>query len=391
MRAEDGLKAVCRRKDEFLAMLAHELRNPLNAIQGALAILGQSEALPQTLEMARGMIGRQVRNMSRLIDDLLDVSRITHGKMPLAKELVNLAAVVESAIETCLPLMQSRQHLLDVNVPEGPVLLEVDPGRLEQVLSNLLDNAAKYTEVGGRLCISVSLEGGQAVLRIKDTGIGMTDDTLSKVFDLFVQADRTLDRSQGGLGIGLTLVKSIVEMHGGTVTAQSDGLGRGSEFTVHLPAWNGSPSAARRREQGAPMRILVVDDNIDTTHGLALLLKRSGHEVRTAYRGEEALPAARAFLPEVVVLDIGLSGMDGYQVGRLLRAEKGLARVCIIAVSGYGNEKDRIRSRDAGFDHYLIKPIDMTMMDALLLAVSCPGRRAGRPRAQTAAEGHTET
>jgi signal transduction histidine kinase/CheY-like chemotaxis protein len=378
--AEDGLKEASRRKDEFLAMLAHELRNPLASIQSGLAILAQSGAAPQTLEVARGLIGRQVGNISRLIDDLLDLSRITHGKMALDKQTVSLQAAVQSAIESCLPLIQSRQHVIELNVPEEPVLLEVDPGRLEQVLSNLLNNAAKYTERGGRLSISASLESGEAVVRIKDTGIGMTHATLSKVFDLFTQENGSLDRFQGGLGIGLTIVKTLVELHGGTVKAESDGPGRGSEFTVRLPTSSGIVVVPHVSDatypRGERLRILVVDDNMETSDGLTLLLQLSGHEVRAAYRGDEVLPAAKSFLPEAVLLDIGLPGMDGIEVARRVRAEKSLARVCLIAVSGYGREEDRVRSREAGFDHHLLKPVDMKMLQALLAKVFCVSREA---------------
>ena len=317
-RAEGELKEACRRKDELLAMVAHELRNPLNAIQGALEIVGHREANSETLEVARGMIGRQVRNISRLIDDLLDVSRITQGKLALRKQIVSLGAAVENAIDTCLPLIKSRQHTIEVNVRKEPILLEADSGRLEQVLSNLLNNAAKYMEPGGRLSITAAIESGQAVLRIKDAGMGMTEETLSKVFDLFVQADTSLEHFQGGLGIGLALVKNLVELHGGTVKAESEGLGRGSEFTVRLPAWSAIVTDQRRRhatyQQGVQMGISVVDDKRRETDCLAMPLKLSSHEYCATYRGDEALRAASAFPLEAALLDIGLPGRDGYQL-----------------------------------------------------------------------------
>jgi signal transduction histidine kinase/CheY-like chemotaxis protein len=376
-RAEGALAEACRRRDEHVAMLAHELRNPLNAIQGALALLGNSDAAGQTLEASRGMIARQVKSMSRLIDDLLDVSRIKLGKMRIVKEVVSLAEAVENAIETCRPLIQSHRHTLEVNLPEQPILLEADPGRLEQVLSNLLNNAAKFTEPGGRLRVSGSLDGGQAVLRVQDTGTGMTGQMLSRVFDLFAQADRLPGRAPGGLGIGLTLVRSIIEMHGGTVTAESDGPGAGSEFTVKLPASRDIAAVPPRSEVTNPparLQILVVGDNPHAADNLALLLRLAGYDVRSAHRGDEALAAAKALLPDAVLVDIDMPGIDGYQVATRMRAVTSLARSCLIAFSGQDREEDRIRSRRAGFDYHLTKPIDLKMVNEFLPTFFCRPR-----------------
>jgi signal transduction histidine kinase len=259
-RAAIELKNACRRRDEFAARIAHELRSPLNAIQSALAIAGRRDATSETVDVAREMIGRQVRNISRLIDDLLDVSRTTHGKITLRRRSMNLATAVRNSVDTCFPLIESRQQTIDVSLSEDPIMLEADSGRLEQVLCNLLNNAAKYTKPGGRLSVRASLEGGLAVLRVKDTGIGMTEKILSKVFDPFVQAESSLDHSQGGLGIGLTIVRSLVELHGGTVTAQSDGLGRGSEFTVRLPAGREIEAAQAWNEAERPVSLSQLPD-----------------------------------------------------------------------------------------------------------------------------------
>jgi CheY-like chemotaxis protein len=319
---------------------------------------------------------RQLAALVRLVDDLLDVSRITRGKVQLRPEPVELAEVVARAVETSTPLIQSRRHELKVSLPPGPVRLTADPTRLAQVLANLLNNAAKYTEEGGRIRLTAERQGGDAVVRVRDTGIGIPADVLPRVFELFAQADRSLDRAQGGLGIGLTLVKSLVEMHGGGVQARSEGLGRGSEFVVRLPApaiaAAPEPKGGRKpTEVGWPRRrILVVDDNVDSTNALAKMLTRLySQEVRVAHDGPEALAAAGEFRPEIVLLDIGLPGMDGYEVARRLRSRPKAEGLLLVALTGWGQESDRDRAREAGFDRHLVKPVDPeTLRDLLSLS-----------------------
>ncbi len=372
-RAQEALKEADRRKDEFLAMLAHELRNPLAPVRNALHVLRASGGAGPAAEGVREMMERQVGHMVRLVDDLLEVSRITRGKIELRKERVELAAVVRSAVETSRPLIEAARHGLTVSLPPGPVPLEADPVRLAQVVANLLNNAAKYTEECGQIWLAARRDGGAAVVSVRDSGVGIRADVLPRVFDLFAQADGTLQRAQGGLGIGLTLVKRLVEMHGGTVTAHSEGPGKGSEFVVRLPLAGEARPAAAAPQAGEPpaaaaRRILVVDDNRDAADSLGLLLRFLGHEVRVAHDGPAALEAARAWRPAVVLLDIGMPGMDGYAVARALRALPELEGVVLIALTGWGQEEDRRRSRAAGFDHHLIKPVDLEALQALLAA-----------------------
>jgi signal transduction histidine kinase/DNA-binding response OmpR family regulator len=361
------------RKDEFLAMLAHELRNPLAPIRTGLDLLALAGADPDVVSPMR----RQVVHLAHLVDDLLDVSRITRGTIDLRVQEVDVTKIVAGAVETSRPLIEARGHDLSVSLPSGPLRVKGDPVRLTQVLTNLLNNAAKYTPDRGSVSVSAEEEGGEVVLRICDTGSGIAPDMLPRVFDLFVQADRSLDRAQGGLGIGLTLVRRLVEMHGGTVQAFSEGLGMGSELVVRLPA-----VAAERGEvpeqspeteessmsdgESAARRVLVVDDNADAAGTLAMLLRLGGHEVRVAHDGNAALEAARPFAPEVVLLDIGLPGLDGYEVARRMRSRPETAGALLVAVSGYGQEEDRRRSREAGFDHHLIKPVDFQVLRDVL-------------------------
>ena len=360
-----------RRKDEFLAMLAHELRNPLASISSAAQLFGQLET-EADLEWAKDVVQRQVKHLSRLIDDLLDVSRITRGKISLRKEVLNLSPIVSSAVEVVRPLMEERKHELVVSVTNGALRLEGDSLRLEQILVNLLTNAAKYTESGGRISLSATHEQDSIVVKVRDNGMGIPADLLPRVFDLFVQGDRTMARSEGGLGIGLTLVQKLTEMHGGTVIAESAGLGSGSEFTVRLPAITkpgegkpqGQSSFPRIARQSS--RVMVVDDNVDTAAGLAKLLKLLGHDVVVAHDGPESIEIARAHRPEVILLDIGLPQMNGYEVVRQLRQEPCCKTSLIIALSGYGQEEDRRKSLEAGFDHHLIKPVDFDTLLALL-------------------------
>jgi two-component system CheB/CheR fusion protein len=364
-RRAKQLAQADRRKDEFLAMLGHELRNPLAPLKNATVLL----RLKGTPDAEVQVIDRQVGQLARLVDDLLDVARINRGKIKLQKETIELAAVVERAIEISRPLIAARRHELIEALPREPIYLEADPVRLAQVLANLLNNAAKYTEPGGRIRLRAERQGQQVVLRVRDNGVGIAPKMLPRVFDLFAQADRTLDRSQGGLGIGLTLVKRLVELHGGRVRAVSRGLGKGSEFVVRLPVLGTPPPpgpAASVKPVRAGSRILVVDDNADAAGTLALLLQVKGHEVSTAHDGPTALELARAYHPGVVFLDIGLPGMDGYEVARRLRGQPDCPPCLLIALTGYGRDEDRRRGAEAGFDHYLVKPVDPEELQMLL-------------------------
>jgi signal transduction histidine kinase len=371
-RAEEALREADRRKDEFLAMLAHELRNPLAPIKNAAQVFRVLGPADTNLQYAREVIDRQVGHLSRLVDDLLDVSRITRGKISLQKERLEVATVVARAVETSRPLIESRGHDLVVSLPGEPVSLLGDLTRLSQVVSNLLTNAAKYTPEGGRIWLTVAREADEVAVEVRDTGVGIPPDMLGRVFELFTQVDRSLDRSEGGLGIGLTLVRSLVELHGGTVEAQSDGPGRGSRFVVRLPALADGDRKGVRPEDpparaGSPARrILVVDDNGDAADSLALLLSIAGHATRTARDGPQALAAAEEFRPEVVILDLGLPGIDGYEMARRLRERYGPDAPLLVALTGYGQEEDRRRSHEAGFDHHVVKPPDLAILESLL-------------------------
>jgi PAS domain S-box-containing protein len=359
-----------RRKDEFLAMLGHELRNPLAPIRSAVHLLrGQCGADSQA-EQLLGIIERQTGHMARLVDNLLDVSRITRGKVELQKESINLSTVVQRALETVRPLVDERRHQVDVQTTPEPIWLEADPSRLEQVLANLLNNAAKYTEEGGRIGLTLGQENGCAVVRVRDNGIGIRPEMLPRIFEMFTQADSVTGRLQEGLGIGLTLVRSLVELHGGSVTAHSFGPGKGSQFVVRLPLSAAENVQAPEETQlpprtVRPLRILCVDDNVDGAQALSLLLQYQGHEVRVANDGPSALQKARTFLPEVVLLDIGMPGMSGYEVAIQLR-QIGLKRTLVVAVTGFGQEEDRKRSREAGIDDHLVKPVDISALHNLL-------------------------
>jgi PAS domain S-box-containing protein len=371
-RAQEALAEADRRKDEFLAMLAHELRNPLAPIRNAAQVLNLLGPADANLQWARDVIERQVRHLARLVDDLLDVSRITRGKIALHKEAVELAVVVARAVETARPLIDARRQELTVTLPPGPVRVEADPTRLAQVVSNLLNNASKFTEEGGHVRLAVERSGGEVRVSVRDSGIGIPADLLPQVFDLFTQGDRSLARSEGGLGIGLTVVKSLVEMQGGRVSVSSAGPGQGSEFVVRLPALEPAPSpTAEGGETGpppgpaSPRRVLVVDDNEDAAESLALLLRVAGHEARTAYDGPTALTAVDAFRPEVVILDIGLPRMDGYEVARRLRERAAGPRPLLVTLTDYGQEDDRRRAGEAGFDAHLVKPADLAALHRL--------------------------
>ena len=318
---------------------------------------------------------RQVEQLVRLVDDLLDVSRVMRGKIDLRREPVEFAAVVARAVETAQPLIDAQGHRLDISLPQESLLLSADPVRLAQVIGNLLTNATKYTEASGHILLSARRDGGTAVLRVRDTGIGIAPDMLPHVFDLFVQVDHAASRSQGGLGIGLTLVKNLVEMHGGTVEAHSGGLGRGSEFVVRLPLAapghrdsGDNPAGGRRPEptRQSGRRVMVVDDNRDAAESLAMLLGLQGHEVTVAHDGPSALELAQSFRPAAVFLDLGMPGMDGYEVARRLRRQPGLEGVVLAALTGWGQPEDRRRTAEAGFDHHLVKPPEPDVVQGLL-------------------------
>jgi PAS domain S-box-containing protein len=364
-----------QRKDEFLAMLAHELRNPLAPIRNAVQVLRLVGAGDGQADWARDVIDRQVQHLTRLVDDLLDVSRITRGKIQLQKAPIALAAVVGRAVETIRPLMDGRRHALTTALPTEPLWVHGDMTRLAQILGNLLTNAAKYTPDGGLICLAAERAGAEAIVRVKDNGAGIGLDLLPRVFDLFAQGDQSLDRSEGGLGIGLALVRSLVQLHGGRVEAHSDGPGRGSEFIVFLPALAGPPAAepaiVRSTEDDVEFgrsgrRVLVVDDNRDSAASIALLLQLWGHEVREAHDGPDALTLARQFQPEIVLLDIGLPGENGLEVAGRLRREPGLEQTVLVAMTGYGQEEDRRRSQAAGFQHHLVKPLEPEGLERLL-------------------------
>jgi PAS domain S-box-containing protein len=376
-RAED-LAGADRRKDQFLAMLAHELRNPLAPIRNAVELMRQVETIDPAFQPSREMVERQVKHLARLVDDLLDVSRITQGSIRLRKEAVNLGNVIERAIEATRPLIDSRAHDLKVQLPTDPIRLEADPTRLEQILTNLLNNAAKYTMPGGQIRIAAALEGGEAVVRVRDNGIGVPPDVLDRVFEPFVQSEGSLARSEGGLGIGLTLVRSLVEMHGGSVEATSPGLGQGSEFVVRLPAnVPAEKGASSMPEPDVPfpsrgLRVLVVEDNVDAAESLSALLRLWGHEVRMVHDGLAAIDAAREQHPEVVLLDIGLPGLDGYQVAKRLREDSSMDGTLLVAMTGYGQPEDRRRSREAGIHHHFVKPVEPFVLRTLLSNLGAP-------------------
>jgi signal transduction histidine kinase/ActR/RegA family two-component response regulator len=375
-----ALREADRRKNEFLAILAHELRNPLAPIRNAVEVLGLQDPPDPAVQWPREIIERQVHHLNRMVDDLLDVSRITQAKFNLHKEPVQVATVLARAIETSQPLIEARKHRLSIETPTEPLWVQGDRVRLAQVVANLLNNAAKYTAEGGQIWLSAEREAGEVSLRVRDTGIGIPADLLPRVFDAFTQEERSPDRAQGGLGIGLALVRSLVELHGGRVEARSAGRGQGSEFVVYLPALAEAPPMAvspvkSNGDSKVPTRrILIVDDNIDSAETLGLLLRLGGHEVKTAYSGPSALEAARLERPEIVMLDIGMPGMDGLEVARRLREEVGLKDVLLVAMTGYGQDEDRRRTEGAGFNTHLVKPVDVERLNAIF--ASWPGADA---------------
>jgi two-component system CheB/CheR fusion protein len=387
-RAEEALREADHRKDEFLATLAHELRNPLAPIRNAVQILRKKGGADSGLLFARDIIDRQVQQLARLVDDLLDVSRITRGMIELRKERAEVSAIVEHALETSRPLIEAARHKLTVTFAAEPLWVMADVTRMAQVLSNLLNNAAKYTQPGGNLQLAVERDGGEAVIRVRDDGIGIPPEMLSRIFEMFTQVDTSLERSQGGLGIGLTIAQRLVEMHGGVLEATSGGSDRGSELTVRLPLPAESAAApAGEEEDGEPaassrarsaLRVLVVDDNSDSAESLAIWLELVGHDVRTAYDGQQALAVARELRPDVIFLDIGMPGMSGYEVARRLREQPETRDVLLLAMTGWGQEEDRRRSREAGFDEHLVKPLDPKGLEERLAELAAQRGKSSR-------------
>jgi len=367
-----------RRKNEFLAMLAHELRNPLAPIRNAVEILRHGEITSDNLHWVQDVIDRQVQQLVRLVDDLLDISRITRGKIKVRSEPIEVNEIVQRAIEMSRPLVESREQVLHANIARDEMIVGGDPIRLVQVIGNLLNNASKYTEKGGEIWVTTVSDGDRIKIRVRDSGVGIPANMLRAIFDLFMQVDHSLDRSQGGLGIGLTLVRSLVQMHGGEVEAFSPGANQGSEFVVTLPRLKviaAEPSSDRNFEQPeAPQncRVLVVDDNIDSAQSLSMLLQLRGHSTSMAHNGLAALDSAEQFRPDLILLDIGLPGMDGYEVARRLRRHPDLRRTVIAALTGYGRAEDVKLSREAGFDHHLVKPVDVRRLDELFNSLAVP-------------------
>ncbi|HEX5031835.1 MAG TPA: ATP-binding protein [Candidatus Eisenbacteria bacterium] len=371
-RREEALLVADQRKDEFLATLAHELRNPLAPLLNGLHLIRLAGGDPELVTQSREMMERQVGQMVHLIDDLLDVSRITQGKLTLRLERLDVAGVVRGAIETSRPIIDDRSHTLSVDLPSEPVLVDGDPTRLAQVLSNLLNNGAVYTNRGGRLELRVELESGWVAIRVRDNGLGMNPDTLARVFDLYTQARPTPDTPRIGLGIGLHLSRRLVEMHGGRLEAASEGPGAGSEFVIHIPAASGiGTPAPQRRSSPASLpvflrRVVVADDNADSAESLALLLRMAGADVRTAHDGEEALEVMALFHPDVAFIDIGMPSMSGYDVAMKTRRSPWGHGLVLIALTGWGQSEDKRVSREAGFDIHLVKPVSASQLHALL-------------------------
>lgn len=363
------LQVALRARDHFLAVISHELRNPLTALSSGLQLLKLSAGNHTVVESTQEMMERQMKQIVRLVDDLLDVSRITAGKLELHKEKVAIASILKDAVEASRALIDAGRHELIVALPPCPVLLDADPIRLAQVFLNLLNNAAKYSEPGKKIRLTARLDGAEVEVSVKDDGIGIPADKLIHVFQVFMQVDTSWQRMQGGMGIGLSLVKEFVELHGGRVEARSGGLGQGSEFVVRLPLASGNahlPSVAVAKPRGPSQRILVVDDNRDAAESLAMLLKVIGHEVRTAHDGEAAVTAAEEYQPRLVLMDLGMPEVDGYEAARRMRAQPWGANLFLVALTGWGAEVDRQRTREAGFDRHLVKPVDLDAITKLV-------------------------
>ncbi len=364
------LSEADRRKDEFLATLAHELRNPLAPIRNGLQILRTTQD-PAAIERTRGMMERQLTQMVHIVDDLLDMSRISQGKLQLRRDRVKLKEVLNTALETSRPIIEAGGHKLSVVLPVEPIFVDADATRLGQVFSNLLNNAAKYSEREGRIELKAEVRGREVEVRIADAGVGIPQEMLPKIFEMFSQVDRSLEKSQGGLGIGLTLVKRLTEMHGGSVEASSSGPGMGSEFVVRLPVDLSEPQRQPIESNGPPpprarRRILIADDNLDAAESLMELLQILGNDVRVANDGMEAVHAAGELKPDVILLDIGMPNLNGYEACRRIREQTWSEKTVLIALTGWGQDEDRRRSSEAGFDHHLVKPVDLTALQKLL-------------------------
>ncbi len=370
-RAEAALRENDRRKDEFLATLAHEMRNPLAPIRQAALVSKAVTATESQKRWAHEVIDRQVRNMALLLDDLLDISRVTRGTLELRKQPTELAAVVDAAVETARPIVDARHHRLSIRLPPEPIVFRADPLRLAQVLSNLLTNAAKYTDPQGDIELRATVTAGELLISVTDNGIGITSDALDRVFTMFSQVKSAQDRSEGGLGIGLALAKGLVELHEGRITVHSAGAGRGSRFTVHLPFVNADqlrqdPAGEAAYDQPSQRRVLIADDNRDGAESLAVLLRMEGHDVTVVHNGQEALAAFDRLQPSAVLLDIGMPELDGYQAAREIRSRAAGAGVILIAVTGWGQHNDKARAQAAGFDHHFTKPVDLARLEDLL-------------------------
>jgi signal transduction histidine kinase len=372
-----ALRAADQRKDEFLAALAHELRNPLAALQGAAEVIRLTAPPGPELKSSQGVITRQLRQMARLVDDLLDVSRITRGRLVLRKSRVELSGIVDDALEISRPILELHGHTLSLDIPTTPVHLDADPERLSQVIANLLDNAAKYTDPRGRIHLAVSVVDPNIEISVEDNGVGIDPEVLPTIFDLFVQAEQSGEHTRGGLGIGLTLVRRLVELHGGTVEAASAGLGKGSRFTVRLPlresrAAELTPPTVEEQAATADgsLRVLIVEDNRDAADMIRMIVSAWGHTVETAADGLAAIEVAERFRPQAVLLDIGLPKLDGHGVARRLRAQLWSRETLIVAITGRGQEGDRQRSEEVGIDRHLLKPVDLNLLRSLLAEVS---------------------
>jgi signal transduction histidine kinase/ActR/RegA family two-component response regulator len=372
--AEGALRAADRRKDEFLATLAHELRNPLAPLRNALEILRTVAHDSSAADAARAMMERQLRQLVHLVNDLLDVSRITTGKMTLKQEQTQLQAIMQTALEATAPMIEARKQVLSVMLPSHPIYFHADPTRIAQAFQNLLHNAAKFTPIGGEIAVTAELQGADVTITVSDSGIGIPREMLGKIFDMFTQADTALDRSYPGLGVGLTLAKRLIELHGGSLGAESEGPGRGSRFIVRLPMLlvpdtDASRAIPEDRNDllSTRQRLLVADDNEDFATSLAMILEAMGNEVKIAYDGLEALEIAQTFSPEVAFLDIGLPKINGYDLARRLRAAPNTRHTILVAVTGWGQESDKRQAKDAGFDHHLVKPVEPDQLQAVLL------------------------
>ena len=367
------LKESDRLKNEFIAMLAHELRGPLAPIGNMLEVMKRAGDDVEVIRHARETIERQHASLHRLVDDLLDLNRITRDKLELRRQVVDLRSIVRNAVEAVHPAIEAAHHRIDVSLPSEPMFVNADAVRLGQVFGNLLHNACKYMEPGGSIHVEAARDDGGVMVSVRDTGIGVAPEKLESIFEMFTQVDRRLERSRGGLGIGLTLVRRLVDLHGGSVTARSEGLGKGSEFIVRLPACERAreePPAQRNAAEISGRRILVVDDNPDTADSLAMLLELSGNATKTANDGAQALEVAAGFMPQIVLLDLGLPGMSGYDVCRAMRRESWGSGIAIVALSGWGQEDARRKSREAGFDAHLVKPVEYGALADLLATLS---------------------